>query len=251
MRSTRLHRLGPVQTSRLLLIKSAQSGRKSRESYAHLTLDLLAPQAPLEHEGAHSEAFSCLFQRQCHFAEIDVAEELAKPSLHLAHCAMALALCLKNPAEHLVKQVEVSLAHPELLIQLRKEVRGKELSCSRTFFETGLEGEEDLAGGHEAMSQGVEPRREMALFDGRQVFKKVDRDSVAYLCGFLADFNTLRLRLGRGSHCRLWALGSGSMRDGGPPRSCFESQVSRNRGFLGWYRSRMDLWCKTELLCRV
>lgn len=174
MRSTRLHRLGPVQASRLLLIESTQGGRKSCESYAHLALDLLIPQAPLKHEGAHSEALSCLLQRQRHFAEIDVAEELAKPSLHLAHCAMALALCLKNPAEHLVKQVEVSLTHPELLVQFRKKIRGKELSCPRTFFETGLKGEENLAGGHEAMSQGVEPRREMTLFDGRQVLEKVD-----------------------------------------------------------------------------
>ncbi|KAK7417230.1 hypothetical protein QQX98_004664, partial [Neonectria punicea] len=176
-------------------VDAVQRGGQPRVPDAHLLLDLLVAQAPLEHQRAHAQALARATQGIDHLLDVVVAKDLAPAAAHAAHGA--LALVLQEPAQHLVQQLEVGLGHAELLAQLRDDVGGEGLGGADTLTQPGLDGEEDLAGVEEVVGERVQPVR--LLGDGAEVLEHADGHAVADARGLVAELQTLRLGLvGRG-----------------------------------------------------
>lgn len=164
-------------------VHQIESGDQASVTNAHLPLNLLTAQTPLEHEGAHAEALSSLAESVDHLLDIIAAKDPAPAAAHAAHGA--LALIFKEPAEHLVEELEVSLGDAELLAQLRDDIGGEGLVRANAFYEASFDGEEDLAIVEEIVSKNVETVG--LLGNGAEVLEDADRDTVTDRGGLVAE----------------------------------------------------------------
>jgi hypothetical protein len=177
-------------------VHAVESGGQSSVANAHLLLNLLIAETPLEHESAHAQTFASLAEGGDHLLNVVASKELAPAAAHATHGA--LALVLEEPSEHLVEELEVGLGDAELLAQLRDDIAGEGLARANAFREASFDGEENLASVEEIVSEDVEAVG--LLGNGAEILKHTDRDTVTDRGGLMAELQARGLSLGRTRH---------------------------------------------------
>ena len=109
-----------------IIIHSVERGSQAGIPNPLFLLNLLFSQTPLEDQRAHPQAFTRLGQRNGNLLNIGIAKELSPASSNpICRC--------EHLGQHLVEDLEVSLGHSELVVELGDHLLGEFLPIAIAF----------------------------------------------------------------------------------------------------------------------